>query len=108
MTLMDTMPAIFSALSDPCRLSIVESLMREGETTAGDIVDRYDISGPAISRHLSVLRNAGLVSQRISGKHRLYSVRPAAIREVADWSLDHRAFWEASIDRIEAALREDE
>lgn len=95
---------IFSALSDPCRLDIVEILMREGETPAGQICERFDISGPAVSRHLSVLHKAGLVDRKVSGKQRLYSVRPDAIRRVSDWTLDHRSFWQASMDRIEAAL----
>lgn len=81
--------------------------MRDGEKSAGDICEMFDISGPAVSRHLSVLHRHGLVNRRVAGKQRLYSVRPEAIRRVADWTLNHRQFWEASMDRIEAALRED-
>ncbi len=101
------MSDLFSALSDPYRLNIVETLMKNGETPAGEISDMFDISGPAISRHLSVLLKAGLVSRKIAGKQRLYTVQPNAIRQVSEWTMDHRAFWEASLDRIEAALRED-
>lgn len=101
------MSPIFAALSDPCRLDIVEHLMRDGETPAGSICDMFEISGPAVSRHLSVLHKAGLVNRKIAGKQRLYSVRPEAIQKVSDWTLDHRAFWEASLDRIAAALHED-
>ncbi len=101
------MSSIFAALSDPYRLEIIETLMRDGETPAGTISDKFEISGPAVSRHLSVLHRAGLVNRRTSGKQRLYSVHPEAIRQVSDWTLDHRRFWEVSIDRIEAALRED-
>lgn len=104
---MSNMPSIFAALSDPCRLEIVENLMRQGETPAGSITEMFDISGPAVSRHLSVLHNAGLVQRKIAGKQRLYSVRPDAIQKVSNWALDHQAFWEASLDRIAAALRED-
>jgi DNA-binding transcriptional ArsR family regulator len=103
---MSNMSPIFSALSDPCRLDIVEKLMRDGETSAGQICDMFDISGPAVSRHLAVLHKAGLVSRKVAGKQRLYSVRPEAIQKVSDWTLDHRAFWEASMDRIAAALQE--
>lgn len=102
------MPSLFAALSDPVRFEIIESLMRDGETPAGTISDRFDISGPAVSRHLAVLHKAGLVARKVSGQQRLYSVRPEAIREVAAWTMNHRAFWEASLDRIEAALLEDE
>ncbi len=101
------MSSIFGALSDPNRLEIVETLMRDGETSAGDICEMFDISGPAVSRHLSVLLKSGLVHRKVAGKRRLYSVRPEALRRVADWSLDHRKFWEASLDRIETALLED-
>lgn len=98
---------IFAALSDPCRLEIIETLMRDGETSAGEIADLFDISGPAISRHLSVLLKAELVQRKVSGKQRLYSARPETIRRVSDWTMDHRRFWESSLDRLEAALRED-
>lgn len=101
------MPRIFSALSDPYRLHIIETLMRDGQTSAGSICDLFDISGPAVSRHLSVLHKAGLVRREVAGKQRLYSVRPESIRQVSDWTMDHRAFWEASLDRLEAALEED-
>lgn len=101
------MSDLFSALSDPYRLNIVETLMKNGETPAGEISDMFDISGPAVSRHLSVLLKAGLVSRKTAGKQRLYTVQPNAIRQVSEWTMDHRAFWEASLDRIEAALRED-
>ncbi len=104
---MSRVSSIFSALSDPCRLDIIETLMREGETPAGRICDMFEISGPAVSRHLSVLYKAELVNRKVAGKQRLYSVRPDAIRRISDWTLDHRRFWEASLDRIEAALLED-
>ncbi len=104
---MSAISSIFAALSDPYRLEIVETLMRDGETPAGEISDRFEISGPAVSRHLSVLFNAGLVNRKVAGKQRLYSVRLDAIKQVSDWTLDHRSFWEASIDRIEIALGED-
>ena len=97
----------FSALSDATRLAIVERLMAQGELPAGDLASDSTISGPAISRHLKVLRNAGLVDQRIDGNRRLYSVRPDSLRAIASWTMDHRAFWEASLDRLDALLQED-
>ena len=104
---MSHVSSLFSALSDPCRLEIIETLMRDGEMQAGHISRMFDISGPAVSRHLSVLHKAGLVNRQVAGKQRLYSVRPEAIRRISDWTLDHRTFWEASLDRLEAALRKD-
>ena len=94
----------FSALSDPTRLAVVERLMAEGELPAGRLVEAARISAPAMSRHLKVLRTAGLVEQRIQGTSRLYSVRAQALRTIADWTLDHRAFWEASMDRLATHL----
>lgn len=104
---MSALPPIFAALSDPNRFAIVERLMSEGELSAGEISYAFDISAPAISRHLSVLHDAGLVRRRAMRQQRLYSVEPGAIRKVSDWTLDHRAFWEASLTRLEAALQEE-
>lgn len=94
----------FSALSDATRLNVVEQLMAEGELSAGAIVAQADMSAPAMSRHLKVLREAGLIHQRIEGTKRLYSVRPEAMRAIADWTMDHKQFWDASLDRLEAHL----
>lgn len=104
---MSHMTPLFAALSDPVRLAIVEQLMRDGETPAGTIAARFAISAPAVSRHLSVLLKSGMVARRVAGKQRLYSVRAEAVQHVAEWALDHRAFWEASLDRLEERLRED-
>jgi DNA-binding transcriptional ArsR family regulator len=62
------------------------------------------MSAPAVSRHLKVLREAGLIHQRVAGTKRFYSVRPEAMRAIADWTMDHKVFWEASLDRLEAHL----
>lgn len=105
---MTTLIATFSALADETRLGIVERLMAQGELPAGDLVSDAGISGPAISRHLKVLREAGLISQRAEGNKRLYSMRPEAMRTIADWTMDHRKFWEAGLDRLEALLSEEE
>ena len=101
---MTHLPATFSALADETRLSIVEKLLAKGTCTAGELGEVAPISAPAISRHLKVLREAGLVEQRIKGPQRIYSVNPKAMREIADWTLSHRAFWEGSLDRLETAL----
>ena len=101
------LPTLFSALSDPTRFEIVERLIRDGETTAGDIHRRFDISKPAISRHLGVLNDAAIVQRRVSGQQRLYSVRPQAIEQVCAWAIGHREFWETSLNRLETALMEE-
>jgi len=94
----------FSALSDPTRLRLVEHMMRHGEQPAGALAGLADISAPAISRHLKVLREAGVIRQRVAGTHRYYAVRPEAVAAISDWILDHRAFWEGSLDRLDALL----
>ena len=94
----------FAALSDSTRLSMVERLMDEGELPAGDLVADFAISAPAISRHLKVLREAGLIAQRASGTHRFYSVRPEAMRAIAAWTMDRREFWAGSLDRLDTLL----
>ncbi len=98
----------FSALADPIRLDIVERLMTRGELAAGDLAEGYDVSAPAISRHLRVLRDAGLIVQRAEGTRRIYRARPEGLRVIADWTTDRRAFWESSLDRLDAALQEED
>jgi len=101
---MTTLTRTFAALSDATRLAMVERLMTEGELPAGTLAEGAEMSAPAVSRHLKVLREAGLVRQRIDGTRRLYSVRPETLKAVADWTMDHRAFWEAGLGRLEALL----
>lgn len=97
----------FSALGDATRFAIVERLLNQGELSAGDLQDAADISAPAISRHLKVLRNAGVIDQRVDRQRRMYSVRPAAVQAIHGWVIDHRKFWENSLDRLEQALMQE-
>ena len=104
---MDQLSAVFSALGDPTRFAIVDRLLREGELSAGEISASATISPPAFSRHFKLLREAGLVRQRTDRQRRLYSVRPEAVRQISEWTLSHRDFWEASLDRLESALEQE-
>lgn len=97
----------FAALGDPTRFAVVEELMRRGEAPAGDLVAQSGLTAPAVSRHLKVLREAGLISQRVDGTRRIYSVDPEAMQAISDWTAAHRAFWEAGLDRLAVALGED-
>lgn len=90
----------FSALSDATRFSIVEQLMQDGELPAGDLIEGRGMSGAAISRHLKVLREAGLVQQRVQGSQRMYSIQPEGLRAIAEWTISKRQFWESSLDRL--------
>ena len=98
----------FAALADETRFAMVERLMADGELPAGDLVANAEISAPAISRHLKVLREAGLVSQRAEGTKRFYAVRPEALKAISSWTIDHRTFWESGLNRLESILAEEE
>jgi DNA-binding transcriptional ArsR family regulator len=95
----------FAALGHPARFTIVERLLREGELAAGALA-QPTISAPAMSHHFKVLREAGIVSQRVDAQRRLYAVRPEAMRAIGTWTLTYRAFWEGGLDRLDRALKQ--
>ena len=104
---MPELPSTFAALGNATRLTIVERLLAEGELSAGAL-QAEDISPPAMSRHFKVLREAGIVVQRVDAQRRLYSVKPEAVQAIGDWVLNFREFWAGSLDRLDAALKEAE
>jgi DNA-binding transcriptional ArsR family regulator len=87
-------PGVFHALADPTRREILD-LLRTGERSAGDLARRFPVSRPAVSRHLRVLRTAGLVTRRQKAQSRLYRLSPDALREVDRWLDRYRVFWSA-------------
>ncbi len=93
-------PAVFSAIADPTRRAILEAL-REREWSAGEIAELFPVSRPAISRHLRVLRTAGLVRERRSAQLRLYSLDPTPLRDVDRWLDHYRVVWSARLHAIE-------
>ncbi len=95
---MTSLPAVFDALSDPTRLAIVERLLIEGERSAGEIAAPFPMSKPAISKHLRVLENAGLIERRAERQWRMVRVRVEAIRAVDDWVGHYRQFWDTPPD----------
>ena len=101
---MRSLPKTFAALGDATRFALVERLLNEGELSAGALQGGVEISSPAVSRHLKVLREAGVIEQRIDAQRRLYSVRPEAVQTISAWTMSHREFWEASLNRLEAAM----
>lgn len=98
------MARTFAALSDPTRLGVVEKLMQRGELPVAELISDAGMSAPAMSRHLKVLREAGVVTQRAEGTRRYYRVAPEAMRSISDWTVEHRRFWETSLDRLGAVL----
>ncbi|MEM8696750.1 MAG: metalloregulator ArsR/SmtB family transcription factor [Pseudomonadota bacterium] len=101
---MSDLTTTFAALGEPTRFAIVERLLREGELNAGALRQGASISAPAISRHLKVLRKAGIVVQRIDRQQRIYAVRPEAVQAISAWTMSHKEFWQGSFNRLAAIL----
>lgn len=92
------------ALADPTRRRIVE-LLTEGECSAGALAAQFHTSRPAVSRHLRVLRELGLVQARGVGTRQLYSLDPAPLAELDDWLARHRSFWTNRLDALDTEIR---
>jgi DNA-binding transcriptional ArsR family regulator len=96
-----------AAIADPTRRRIVE-LLAVRERTAGELVEEFDLSAPAISQHLNVLREAGLVVTRAEGQTRIQSLNPAGLDDLEAWLQRTRAFWSRRLDALERELRADD
>ena len=94
--------SIFGALADPTRRAIVEWLLGGAELSVGEVADRFDISTPAISRHLQVLERAGLIERRVEAQWRYVRACPDALSSVESWVSRQRRHWNAALDRLEA------
>lgn len=97
--------AIFRALADPSRRAIFERLTR-GEAAVRDLTPRFRISQPAVSQHLAVLRDAGLVAERREGRLVYYRVEPKGLRPLMDWLAHHQAFWVDRMRQLRDVLEE--
>jgi DNA-binding transcriptional ArsR family regulator len=95
----------FSALAEPHRRQILD-LLRDGERPAGELVERLTLSQPGVSKHLKVLREAGLVTVRADGKRRLYALRAEPLADVDAWLAHYRAFWSKHLDDLERHLED--
>ena len=92
------------AIADPTRRRIVE-LLAKRERTAGELVDEFDMSAPAISQHLKVLRDAGLITTRAEGQSRIQTLNPDGFDEVEAWLEKTRSIWSSRLDALERELR---
>jgi len=102
----DTLPdALFKTLADPTRRAIFERLCRDGEQTVRVLTDQSGVSQPAVSKHLGVLRLAGLVRDRREGRQTHYSAEPQGLAPLIDWMSLYSAFWRDRFDRLEDLLR---
>ena len=101
----DALSAAFSALADPTRRAILARLA-QGEATVNELADPFEISLPAISRHLKVLEGAGLISRGREAQWRPCKLEPERLKAVDDWLSVYRRFWDESLDRMAAYLEE--
>ena len=97
--------ALFRALADPTRRAIFEQLCSGGEQTVGVLTGQGQVSQPAVSKHLAVLKQAGLVQDRHQGRQTHYSARPAALAPLLDWTTQMTHFWESRFDDLENLLQ---
>jgi DNA-binding transcriptional ArsR family regulator len=97
---------VFEALADPTRRRIVE-LLAEDERSAGELAGQFQVSRPAVSKHLRVLREAGVVSVREDAQKRIYRLEPTALGRAEGWLARHRQFWEQRLDALEAQIEKE-
>jgi DNA-binding transcriptional ArsR family regulator len=101
----DPLSATFAALADPTRRAILARLA-QGETSVKDLAAPFDMTQPAISKHLRVLEKAGLIEQGRQAQWRPRRLQAGPLREVADWVSQYRRHWEESFERLDTYLRE--
>jgi DNA-binding transcriptional ArsR family regulator len=97
--------ALFRTLSDPTRRAIFERLCREGEKTVGALTARAGVSQPVVSKHIRVLKQAGLVRGRHQGRETHYSAQIEALAPLVDWASKMTTFWESRFDDLEDLLK---
>ena len=97
--------ALFRTLADPTRRAIFERLCREGELTVGALTAEAGVSQPAVSKHLGILKQAGLVRDRHAGRLTHYSPQAAALAPLVDWTRRMAGFWDSRLDDLESLLK---
>ena len=100
-----TPDALFKSLADPTRRALFERLSRDGAQTVRMLTDNSGVSQPAVSRHLGVLRHAGLVRARHGGRQTHYRAQPRALAPLVDWMSYYSRFWHDRFDRLEDLLK---
>ena len=96
---------LFRTLADPTRRAIFERLCRDGEQTVGALTARAKVSQPAVSKHLGLLKQAGLVRDRQDGRQTHYSAQLAALAPLIDWTSRMTGFWQSRFDQLEDLLK---
>ncbi|QND56025.1 ArsR/SmtB family transcription factor [Mesorhizobium huakuii] len=101
----DTHDMLFRTLADPTRRAIFERLCRQGEQTVGALTSQSGVSQPAVSKHLGLLKQAGLVRDRHEGRQTHYSAQLSALAPLMDWTREMAGFWESRFDDLEDLLK---
>lgn len=97
---------VFGAIASPVRRQVLD-LLRSGPLRAGDVAAAFDMSRPAVSQHLGVLRSAGLITEERVGRERRYRIDGRPLREVASWAGDYERFWQDRLAALEGLLEEE-
>jgi DNA-binding transcriptional ArsR family regulator len=103
--MLDPHDVLFKSLADPTRRAIFERLCREGEQTVGTLTEQSGVSQPAVSKHLGVLKHAGLVRDRHEGRQTHYSAQLGALAPLIDWASQMTRFWQSRFDDLEDLLK---
>ena len=98
---------VFEAVAEPTRRQLLDEL-RAGERRVGDLVERLGLAQPTVSKHLRVLRDAGIVVSRVEGQHRCYRIEPAGLEAIESWIGAYRRLWSDRLDALEVHLDEEE
>jgi DNA-binding transcriptional ArsR family regulator len=93
-------PDVFAAIADPTRRSVLLRLVGEGEKNVTALLEPYSMSQPAVSKHLRILRDAGLVRMRKQGRERLYGIDAQRLRQVHDWVSHFERYWDERLDAL--------
>ena len=96
---------IFRSLSDPTRRAMFERLCRQGELTVAELTTQSGISQPGVSKHLNLLKEAGLIRARHQGRQTYYSPQLNALAPLVDWTREMAGFWQNSLDQLESLLK---
>jgi DNA-binding transcriptional ArsR family regulator len=91
---------VYAAIADPTRRALLVRLAEEGEKKVSELVEPFSISQPAVSKHLRILRDAGLVRSRKAGRLRLYAIEARKLRQVYDWVAKFEKYWDEKLDRL--------
>lgn len=98
---------IFGAVANPVRRRILELLLEES-LAAGEIASRFELNRPAVSEHLQVLRNVGIVSEKVQGRQRIYHLNANSLQQIKEWLAPFEHYWQQRLIALNAALSEEE